>query len=627
MNGDGVPDYSFEIKYAMAYESSIEYCILTPLNGAEIVSRTITRQGGADDYITLFNTGDTISETENWTTDIWTLYDEYSHQPDEWWEDEDYFVGIRIKKDEGYFYGWIRLRGNVDYEDGIIRDAAIQLQPDKSLRAGEGIESIAPIVEEVSNVADNNQWSDYKVVFYPPYIKELVSEYRIYLIKQNSDFTLADLLSLAETNYQKVDTSANYSHTVFLRNELLDLENEGLALGQEYQACIVAISADTTLFADSYSLTHSFKVVTNLPEVETPVLYDLLNYGNSTDFGVEFMRNEKEEFVKEYQILILPADSASAFTLAKALEVPVENRFKLQPTNDSLYSVQDMNIADIYGHTIMPGQFYKVCVLAVHDNISTNVSSLSQASNACSLSSPNSIYAGQSAGENLTYVDASVADISNSIDIDGNGKADIIIDVVEFTENHYSDINIVLRTADSTEVVCYNEGLVMNISLFSTINNNYDWSSGEFQLYYKNGGYGAYTTTGEFVYGKGMLAFRKVSSSETIFGWMKLGWESRVLEYAYQLSAVMSVPEVETHLDFKVYPNPGNGSTMQLDIVDFEIGIDYKVDILSESGLLKKSINLSEKKSTIDLNNLGSGIYYVRFKSPSEQSTQKIIVL
>jgi hypothetical protein len=84
----------------------VAWKIVTPLNGAELATEKIK----GSNYVKYFEFGDTIDSNLIWSSETQILTQSYDRLPDAWYVDGDYFLGIRLKKDDGYQYGWIRFQ-------------------------------------------------------------------------------------------------------------------------------------------------------------------------------------------------------------------------------------------------------------------------------------------------------------------------------------------------------------------------------------------------------------------------------------------------------------------------------------------------------------------------------------
>ncbi len=69
-----------------------------------------------------------------------------------------------------------------------------------------------------------------------------------------------------------------------------------------------------------------------------------------------------------------------------------------------------------------------------------------------------------------------------------------------------------------------------------------------------------------------------------------------------------------------VYPNPSNG------IFTIETNDNYEVLITDVTGNIITQISMNNKKSSIDINNQASGIYFIHFRNNKTARTAKIVL-
>ncbi len=632
LDGDGFEDVILERGFSQSMDASIEYCSIHPQNNVEIANTRIQWEYGSGHYIQYFEFNDTISENSDWTEDSETVYEKYYNQPKSWWLSNDYFAGVRIKKDDLYYYGWIRFKGNTPYNEVLVRDAAIQSTPNTSIKAGEGITSIAPVSGLVTVNGDNSKWSDFNFEFYPSYYYSFVNSYRAFIVKNenSSEINIDDLLNVPTGNYLEFNSGESF-YNFDLNDSLLDLDNETIKLGGSYQICILAITNHVDSFQNAFTLTDTFVANVTLPNIESPVVLDNSDFGNSKDIQIIFKKNENEDFLKEYRVLILPSDSTSSFNLEKALAVSTENSYTIPPSNDSIYTIINMSITDIYGISIQQNKLYKAFILSVQDNINSNVSSLSFASNDFALSNPDYIYASQTEGESIMHNGGEVTINGDTctLDFDKDGQLDIMISGLLWDENNHPRINTLIHPAENIQIIYSEENLAKNISLYSPINNYWNWSSEILTLYYEKTDFGVGTIYGEFkTYRDGIIGFKKSSVEDTILGWLRIN-NGRIKEYAWQKAGISSISEIpnSTETSFIPYPNPNRERILNISIKEYKEGVDYYIDVLNPTGTLQHTFKITAQLSEISLANLNQGLYYFRLRSPDKQETQKIIVL
>jgi hypothetical protein len=643
LDGDGIEDFVFEYKgsYSSVHHTTFNYATVAPRNGAQIAMFYYRGY----QFIDYMEFSDTINSHLIWsdkTSYLSSVYLGYPLRNDK----KDYFIGIRIKKNDSYYYGWIRFQGNTVYKE--LRDAAIQINPDTLILAGEGINSIKPIVYNVSETYDGNNGSGLNVKFFSPFYSNLVEEYRIFVMKNSdpADIEIEDLLALPETNYQKIEAGER-EYSIQLNVDLNDITNEKILAGEDYRLIILAISNKLDSFPHGYSLTPTFTFRTFLSAAGTPLVIDTGNDGNSSDLKFSFTKNNSENYTDEYRIMVLPKDSAVLFDIKQASQINEGNYYPLNVSNDSIYNIENISIPDIYGNVIEQNKSYQAFIYSVQDSNYSNIGSLSLASNTFCLATPNYFYVGQTnTSEYKEYPDGLESEVSN-FDFDKDGNKDLsIVSYVDPSNTGYKygyKYKHTVQTFDSTEVIFLNKveqtlHLASNCVLGEVLDNNNNWGGGEYLLYYSEPS--NRNAKGEFKVkakledpAKGNIGFRKIAQGDTIYGWINLrvSWYSFthiVYQYAWQNRSSLSspiLPKMETA--FVAYPNPSSDRNVNIAIKKFVEGEDYYIDILNSSKALITTYKLEKQLSQIKLIKPTPGLYFIRLRTPYQQATQRIMLL
>ncbi|MBW6534975.1 MAG: T9SS type A sorting domain-containing protein [Mariniphaga sp.] len=596
------------------------------MNGAEVaVEEVEVTSYDKDWYVQYFEFGDTIDDKLIWSANKEIIADSYYRKPDAWYVDGDYFLGIRLKNDDGYQYGWVRFNSKYLYMK-FSRDAAVQLVSGAPIKAGEGITSIAPVAGPVTIENNNNAWSDIQIWFYPSWFDAHVQEYRVLVVKASkaAEITIERLLEASTANCHNVGPG-DYSYKFLLNDSLLDLDNEGIKLGESYRICLLSVSNNTDSFPHAFTLTQSFIFNTELPSVNAPAVFDVADNENSTDIQVVFSKSEKEEFVKEYRIMILPHDSAAVFYLGKAAEVAEGNFYVIPPGGDSVYTIQNIEMTDIYGNPIEQKQKYNAFIWSVPDQENANIASLSEPSNVFVLNVPNYFYAGQTDGAGVEYF-ALHEQPKESIDIDYDDKPEIEI-VRRTSETKYGfNYHVEIYSGENTAIIYLGDSTPKNLFYGEPINNQYTYSSDPLVLASNYGDCILCKT--EFQYfNDGIVGFRMISEQDTIFGWARIR-TGRIKDYARQKRVTQSVIEIPDSGEnlFVTYPNPNSDRILNIALKEFVAGEDYQIEVFNASGIKMKRILVTEPLFQINLNGMPGGLYYVQLTTPEKQETQKLVV-
>lgn len=637
---DGDGDKDFFRKDKMAGDNYSNYFsiseILTQNNGEIAFRENWDNWMLIADYLVF---GDTISANLKWTSESVYINHERFNVTKEYNYNKDYFFAVRVKREDAYHYGWIRFRGGTD---GGLRDAAVQLTPEKPIIAGHGIASIKPVFDDVFHQENNFSWSDYMVKFYPPFYEEYVAEYRLFISKANDsdEITVEKLAAIPESNYQKVMPGSK-TFDIRLNDNLKDLDGEEIIQREQYKIVLLSMSNDTAIYTHDFNTTKPFIVKTKLPKTGTPLVLDSGDEGTSKDILLNFTSNNKEEFTESYRLMIVPEQEADTFNLQKAASVSPGNSYTIEPNEDVEYIVKETLLEDIYGSPVKQNTFYKSFIYAVPDSIQSSVGTLSEISNLFYLSNPDKFYAGQTKGSGTeAFFNATDERMQISyLDIEKDGEADLEMTahVNAWWYKYDYDFKYWVHTIDSTEVLIDAEmsNRAQNNEVGDPIFESRDWGAGKILLTSGKSENGKINGTGNFsadYSSKGILGFRKISKNDTVYGWVNIhiyGDGTRFDEYAYQNRTIQSVKLIPDSFDqlFKTFPNPNSKRVLNIAIKDFKESEEYAVDILNHSGIKMKEFVMDKQQITINLKDLPRGLYYVRLRTPREQETQKIMVL
>lgn len=612
---DGIEDIS--INYHL---NSYGYYTVDAREGTEI---EFAINGG---YVVFSEFNDTIRENLNWQPNHAVLYSNYERKPKEWKNSNYYyFIGIRVKKDGAYYYGWIRFNSKI--YNNIGRDFAIQAMPDKPIKAGEGVESITPVYEKAYN---NKNSLGLNITFFPPYQSSYVDEYRLYIVKcsKANELNINTLLSVPDSNFQVV-ASRDYKYNIELNAEMLTIDNDSVFLSEYYQICVLAYSNKTDSFPHSYVLSDTVAINISTVSVEIPAAFDTGDNGDSNDIQIKFKKSSNESFLKEYKLMILPADSVATFNLKKANSVQDQFAYIVTPPlNDSLYTIENIQVTDIYGSEIVQNKSYNIFILSVHDEVNTNRSSLSLPSNLFVLNNPSYIYAGQTEGDAII----SIADYNEaSLDFDNDENADITVQVNEQIESpNHVDVDVVVFPGENTEIIYSYDNLAKKLAENTPVFSNSKWSSDTLQLSYKQNTWEPVEHIeeyGEFCYWRaGIIGFRKVVEGNTIYGWAGICC-GQIKRYGLQnYSKLLFIESIDDN-DFMFYPNPNSNRILNIGIKKMGLGKDNYIDILNVAGTVINSYRIEERLVKISIANLHRGLYFVRLRMADKQVTNKLIVL
>ncbi|HPR33217.1 MAG TPA: hypothetical protein PLK12_14050, partial [Prolixibacteraceae bacterium] len=153
-------DKDANVDFAFSYDDIAlsGYINIIPYNQTEFIGLEI------DDYIASPDTlsyYDPIDESRNWMNRTDLLVTIVEHDVTIWGDSNHKFMGLRIKNDSGYRYGWIRMK-----DQCTLADYALNSQYNSRIFAGEGI---SPRVEnlKISDIDDFKNGRDLSIEFEP----------------------------------------------------------------------------------------------------------------------------------------------------------------------------------------------------------------------------------------------------------------------------------------------------------------------------------------------------------------------------------------------------------------------------------------------------------------------------
>ncbi len=143
LNNDIVPDFEFNVKRwkYIGVGSSFQFqpCLRyqnfrTTISSLNDSNKICTKSGTplANEY--LF--GDIISNDSTWSNNIWALYTQSVENQNYYApENMEYYLGVKIFKENKYYYGWLLL--NLSEDTLILKKYAVNLSENLEIKAGQ----------------------------------------------------------------------------------------------------------------------------------------------------------------------------------------------------------------------------------------------------------------------------------------------------------------------------------------------------------------------------------------------------------------------------------------------------------------------------------------------------------
>ena len=134
---------------------------------------------------------------------------------------------------------------------------------------------------------------------------------------------------------------------------------------------------------------------------------------------------------------------------------------------------------------------------------------------------------------------------------------------------------------------------------------------------------GSYSAAGEFIGANNYLGFRKITATDTIYGWFLLDMTNTIKIKSFAYTAVFTEVSGENYTNKKIflYPNPCSEKLFLKNISNTEI---KKYSLL---GLDGQEISLNQTgKEEYDISKLSSGLYFLQLQTNEGVLTKKIVV-
>ncbi|GAB6992232.1 copper amine oxidase N-terminal domain-containing protein [Paenibacillus pini] len=238
-----------------------------------------------------------------------------------------------------------------------------------------------------SDVSDYGDGRDLSVNFVRPQNDTNTSSYRIMVVKTKdiSNFNLSAANALSSSNYTLVNKGTSTSVITVLSSSSRDTSGELIKNGVPYTIYVLAVSNNSTI-SSQLSLGSS-SITLNTNAATTPVITrvdDVSNYGDGRDLLVNFNKITNESSIGSYRIFVVKASNANNFTLSSANAVSSSYYTSVSKTGYNISQVLSSGARDVDGSLIANGISYRVFVMAVSNNSSSNT--LSAASSTVVLS-------------------------------------------------------------------------------------------------------------------------------------------------------------------------------------------------------------------------------------------------
>lgn len=247
-------------------------------------------------------------------------------------------------------------------------------------------------VDEVSNlkvqdISDNNNAQDLRVSFTRASNESDISEYRIFVVKEEKMGSFTESVANSSGRYTKVNKNGS-NQELNLPADARDTDGDLIRNDVKYRVFVLSVSNsgnqnynNLSSASSSITLTGSrtpVSAATNVQVVTTAT------YGDGRDVSISFNRAVNESNIHEYRLIIVPEDSG--LTLDQASQT--QNRIDIaRNRGDHTVNLTESS-RDINGDTLAQGKSYKVYVLSVALQTSGMSNALSSPSSSFHLTAP-----------------------------------------------------------------------------------------------------------------------------------------------------------------------------------------------------------------------------------------------
>ena len=242
-----------------------------------------------------------------------------------------------------------------------------------------------------SDVSSNSNGTDLQISFNKATDESTINEYRAIVVKSSDalNFNLDSAhLAISNSYYLPIAKTGSNITTIFTSNSV-DANGDTLGIGVEYNVFIVSANDGVNATIDIISTPSNAIVLNTEASIATNlVASDVANNGNGTDLQISFNKGADESTIDSYAVMIVKNSNAASFSLNDALAVSASNYLPVAKTGSNISAIFGTSDLDVDGDVIAQGVAYKLFVLSIKNNTTSNISSLSSASNTITLSLP-----------------------------------------------------------------------------------------------------------------------------------------------------------------------------------------------------------------------------------------------
>lgn len=286
----------------------------------------------------------------------------------QWRDGNSHVLAFRFQASGQQFWGWVRLQCP-DPHRIVIEEFAWNPFPSLPMLAGDSVEA-RPAGRATGlfgeDVADNADGRDFRIAFNAAADESGIAEYRVLAVPIGlaPEFGISQANLVPPSRYLTLPPTGSAQDTVF-GPLALDIAGDTVTDWHLYQAFVLSVAGGA---ANANALAAPSGIVELSPAggigtADIDLWYDLGDAGTGEDLGYRLLPTADETPIRYYGVVAVKADSAAAFDLDKALDLPV-TRYQLSvPLADTIATRLNDASLDADGDPIAENRHYRLFAL------------------------------------------------------------------------------------------------------------------------------------------------------------------------------------------------------------------------------------------------------------------------
>ncbi|WP_433750549.1 stalk domain-containing protein [Paenibacillus amylolyticus] len=276
--------------------------------------------------------------------------------------------GDSIRNDVGYRVYVMAVNNNASLTNALSSASGIVTLNSNSAVAAPS--SVNVTVKDQGQQASNP--SDVTINFAKASNETGIAKYRIFIVPANqvSGFTTSTALGI--NYYTDLDTSSAGT-SIVLNDGYRDINNSPITVGQKYKVFVMSVSNSTSRASNLSPASNEFIINAQPAPVQAAAITDLQNTSTvtSASYKLTFTKPSSETGISAYRLFIVKGtDSLDVTTATSNTSYQVGNPSAVEVTLTT-------TAIDSTGANLVEGSEYKVYILSVAGNTTTNKNALS----------------------------------------------------------------------------------------------------------------------------------------------------------------------------------------------------------------------------------------------------------